>query len=156
MYGAALSLNKNNLMRVLVLFLLFLPGIATAQFWYEMDQSIPVTGEGSLLLKYPWSGGLNAVQINTLDLNHDTKEDLVIFDRMGDLVLTFLQGEGEYVYAPEYEVLFPQGITNWLLLRDFNGDGRKDIFTGDAVGVKVYINKNAARTVINLAAVSLF
>jgi hypothetical protein len=128
-------------MRVLVLFLLFLPGIATAQFWYEMDQSIPVTGEGSLLLKYPWSGGLNAVQINTLDLNHDTKEDLVIFDRMGDLVLTFLQGEGEYVYAPEYEVLFPQGITNWLLLRDFNGDGRKDIFTGDAVGVKVYINK---------------
>jgi hypothetical protein len=107
MYGAALSLNKNNLMRVLVLFLLFLPGVANAQFWYEMDQSIPVTGEGSLLLKYPWSGGLNAVQINTLDLNHDTKEDLVIFERMGDLVLTFLQEEGEYVYAPEYEVLFP-------------------------------------------------
>lgn len=128
-------------MRALAVFLLFLPGIATAQFLYEIDQSIPVTGEGSVTLKYPWGGGLNAAQVNTLDLNHDTKDDLVIFDRMGDLVLTFLQEEGEYVYAPEYEALFPPGITNWLLLRDFNGDGRKDIFTGDALGVKVYLNK---------------
>lgn len=128
-------------MRTLALYLLFLPSFASAQFLYEMDQSIPVVGEGGLLLKYPWSGGLNAVQINTLDLNHDAKEDLVIFERMGDLVLTFLQEDGEYVYAPGYEALFPQGITNWLLLRDFNGDGRKDIFTGDAVGVKVYLNK---------------
>ncbi len=131
-------------MRKWAFFLLFLPGVASAQFLYEIDQSIPVAGEGSLALKYPWSGGLNAVQINTLDLNHDAKEDLVIFERMGDLVLTFLQVEGEYVYAPEYEVLFPQGITNWLLLRDFNGDGRKDIFTGDAMGVKVYLNKTQA------------
>lgn len=131
-------------MRTLAFLLLFLPGFASAQFLYEMDQSIPVTGAGSLALKYPWSGGLNAVQINTLDLNHDAKEDLVIFERMGDHVLTFLQEDGEYVYAPDYEVLFPSGITNWLLLRDFNGDGRKDIFTGDAIGVKVYLNKTQA------------
>lgn len=131
-------------MRTWAFILLLLPGLASAQFLYEMDQSIPVTGAGSISLKYPWAGGLNAVQINTFDLNHDTKEDLVIFERMGDLVLTFLQQDGEYVYAPEYEVLFPQGITNWLLLRDFNGDGRKDIFTGDAVGVKVYLNKTQA------------
>jgi hypothetical protein len=45
---------------------------------------------------------------------------------------------------PSMKFCFPQGITNWLLLRDFNGDGRKDIFTGDAVGVKVYINKTQA------------
>ena len=131
-------------MRALAFFLLFLPGLASAQFLYEIDPSIPVVGAGSLALKYPWSGGLNAGQMNTLDLNHDSKEDLVIFERMGDLVLTFLQEEGEYVYAPEYEVLFPQSITNWLLLRDFNGDGRKDIFTGDAMGVKVYLNKTQA------------
>lgn len=128
-------------MRSWLFFLLFLPGLAGAQFLYEIDQSIPVTGEGMIPLQNPWSGGLNAVQINTLDLNNDAKDDLVIFERMGDLVLTFLQNDGTYVYAPEYEVLFPSGITNWLLLRDFNGDGRKDIFTGDAVGVKVYLNK---------------
>lgn len=131
-------------MRTFAFFMLFMPGLASAQFLYDLDQTIPVTGAGNLALKYPWSGGLNAVQINTLDLNHDAKEDLVIFERMGNLVLTFLQVEGEYVYTPGYEILFPQGITNWLLLRDFNGDGRKDIFTGDAVGVKVYINKTQA------------
>lgn len=131
-------------MRALILLLLFLPGFASAQFLYEMDHSIPVTGAGNVTLKYPWGGGLNAVQINTLDLNHDNKDDLVIFERMGNLVLTFLQEDGEYVYAPEYGILFPEGITNWLLLRDFNGDGLKDIFTGDALGVKVYINKTQA------------
>ncbi|MFN8337230.1 MAG: T9SS type A sorting domain-containing protein [Cyclobacteriaceae bacterium] len=128
-------------MRALGFLLLFLPALASAQFLYELDQSIAVTGEGSVPLKSPWSGGLNAVQVSTMDLNHDAKEDLVIFERMGDLVLTFLQQDGEYVHAPEYEVLFPEGITNWLLIRDFNGDGLKDIFTGDALGVKVYVNK---------------
>lgn len=128
-------------MRALVFLLLFLPVLVRAQFRYELDHTIPVTGENNLPLKFPWSGGLNAVQINTLDLNHDNQQDLVIFERMGDLVLTFLQQSGDYVYAPQYEILFPEGITNWLLLRDFNGDGLKDIFTGDALGVKVYVNK---------------
>ena len=30
--------------------------------------------------------------------------------------------------------------TNWLLLRDANCDGRKDIFTGNNLGIKVYMN----------------
>lgn len=69
-------------MRALSFLLLFLPALASAQFLYELDQSIPVTGEGNVPLKFPWSGGLNAVQISTMDLNHDAKEDLVIFERM--------------------------------------------------------------------------
>ncbi len=128
-------------MRVLAFLLFFSPGFASAQFLYELDYSIPVVTEGNITLKYPWSGGLNTVQINTLDINHDNKEDLVIFDRMGNLVITFLQEDDQYVYAPEYQVFFPTGINNWLLLRDFNGDGRKDIFTGDTFGMKVYVNK---------------
>lgn len=128
-------------MRALALLLLFLPGVACAQFLYELDNSIPVTGPSDVLLKHPWAGGLNAVQVNTMDLNGDALDDLVVFERMGDLVLTFLQKNGEYVHAPEYEILFPEGITNWLLLRDYNNDGLKDIFTGDALGIKVYINK---------------
>lgn len=128
-------------MRALALLLFLFPGVACAQFLYELDTTIPVTGQGSVALKHPWAGGLNAVQVNTMDLNGDALEDLVLFERMGDLVLTFLQQDGEYVHAPEYEILFPEGITNWLLLRDYNNDGLKDIFTGDALGMKVYINK---------------
>lgn len=128
-------------MRALAFFFLLLPGIALAQLRYELDYSIPVTGESSSALKFPWGGGLNSIQVNTMDLNEDGKADLVVFDRMADIILTFIQGEGEYEHAPEYELLFPEGITNWLLLRDFNDDGRKDIFTGDALGVKVFTNK---------------
>jgi FG-GAP-like repeat/FG-GAP repeat len=128
-------------MRALVLFLLLLSSVASAQFRYQLDHSIPVTGESGSSIKFPWGGGLNSAQVNTMDLNEDGEEDLIIFDRMADLVLTFVRDENEYHYAPEYEILFPEGITNWLLLRDFNGDGRKDIFTGDVLGVKVYVNK---------------
>ncbi len=42
--------------------------------------------------------------------------------------------------APDYESLFPSDVLNWILLRDFNCDGQKDIFTGDIFGMKVYKN----------------
>ncbi|HEY9488618.1 MAG TPA: T9SS type A sorting domain-containing protein, partial [Chryseosolibacter sp.] len=34
--------------------------------------------------------------------------------------------------------------TNWLLLRDYNCDGQKDIFTGDVLGIKVFRNVTAS------------
>ncbi len=143
-------------MRVLVIFLLLLSGVASAQFRYQFEHSIPVTGESGSAIKFPWGGGLNSVQVNTMDLNEDGDEDLVIFDRMADIVLTFVRSENEYLYAPEYEILFPDGITNWLLLRDFNGDGRKDIFTGDALGVKVYLNKTQSGGLLTWAQFMFF
>lgn len=88
----------------------------------------------------PWAGGLNATQFNTIDLNADGKDDLAIFDRTAERVITFLQGNSTYHYAPGFEIFFPEGLTNWMLLRDYNGDGRKDIFTGDKLGIKVYTN----------------
>src|SRR5690606_5985857 len=61
-------------------------------------------------------------------------------DRMANKVITFLNEGNTYRYAPEFEELFPDEITNWLLLRDYNCDGRKDIFTGHALGIQVYTN----------------
>jgi hypothetical protein len=48
--------------------------------------------------------------------------------------------DNRFISAPEYEALFPDGIYNWMLLRDYNCDGKKDIFTGDVLGMKVYMN----------------
>lgn len=92
----------------------------------------------------PWAGGLNAAQTNTLDLNGDGHPDLVIFDRTSDRVITFINTNNQYRFAPEYETFFPSEITNWMLLRDYNGDGKKDIFTGDNLGIKVYTNVTPA------------
>ncbi|HTF19250.1 MAG TPA: VCBS repeat-containing protein, partial [Chryseolinea sp.] len=111
-----------------------------AQFTYVLEENIPVSDKEGNPLSMPWAGGINAAHYNTMDLDLDGKDDLVLFDRMADKVITFLNRDNHYVPAPQYESSFPTEITNWLLLRDANCDGRKDIFTGDNLGIKVYIN----------------
>lgn len=127
-------------MRLILLFIFLLPLVVRGQFTYSLDQSVPVRKMDGAAIPMPWAGGLNAVQTNTMDLNGDGRDDLVLFDRMGNKVLTFLRGESSFVYHPEYEIYFPEDILNWVLLRDFNCDGKKDIFTGDNLGIKVYLN----------------
>jgi len=84
-------------------------------------------------LAFPLAGGLNNPQFNAVDLNNDGLEDLHIFDRTGNVQLTFINegrpGEASYRYAPQYVQYFPEGLRDWVLLRDFNGDGAMDIFT---------------------------
>lgn len=128
-------------MRLLqIIIIVLFPLCVRAQFTYVLDESIPVSDLEGNLLAMPWAGGLNAAHYNTMDLNLDGKDDLVLYDRMAGKVLTFLNDNNRYVPAPQYESAFPAEITNWLLLRDANCDGRKDIFTGDNLGIKVYIN----------------
>ncbi|MFM8914492.1 MAG: T9SS type A sorting domain-containing protein [Flammeovirgaceae bacterium] len=120
-----------------VLMLVALKGYA--QFTYSIDHTIPVEANGNILAM-PWAGGLNAAQVNTMDLNGDNKQDLVIFDRTTSQVLTFINQNSQYTYAPEYESQFPSYINQWLLLRDINCDGKKDIFTSDPFGLVAFIN----------------
>ncbi|MEK6780236.1 MAG: T9SS type A sorting domain-containing protein [Bacteroidota bacterium] len=116
-----------------------LPRVLPAQFTYEIDQSIPVEVNEEKLL-FPWAGGLNSAQINTLDLNGDTKPDLAIYDRVAAKIFTFLNENNQWLYHPEYEVLFPEEVSQWMLLRDFNCDGKKDLFTSDPFGIVVFVN----------------
>lgn len=128
------------MIKLLHLLFLVLPISLHAQFTYVLDQSIPVRDIVGNELLMPWAGGLNAAHYNTMDLNGDDKDDLVLFDRTADKIVTFLNQDNQYHYAPEYQTFFPDDITNWLLLRDANCDGKKDIFTGNNLGIKVYTN----------------
>lgn len=82
-------------------------------------------------LRFPLTGGLNSPQFSAVDLNEDGLPDLHIFDRVGNRQLTFLNtgntSDFPYRYAPEYATTFPE-VVNWMLLRDYNGDGIMDIF----------------------------
>lgn len=127
------------MIRAVCFFVLFAPSVVQAQFTYTLDQSIPVRHLKGDALSLAWAGGLNAAQFNTMDLNGDGDEDMVVFDRMANKVITFLDDDNQYLSAPEYENLFPE-LSNWLLLRDYDCDGRKDIFTGDVLGIRVYRN----------------
>ena len=127
------------MIRLLCSLVFFAPLALQAQFTYILDQSIPIRQLSGDELSLAWAGGINAAQFNTMDLNNDGADDLVLFDRMASKVITFISRESTYIPAPEYENLFPE-INNWLLLRDYNCDGKKDIFTGDVLGIRVYRN----------------
>jgi hypothetical protein len=129
------------MLRILLLLLFLTPLITKAQFTYVVDQTVSVKGIDNKPLKFPWAGGLNAAQYNSMDLNEDGADDLVLFDRMANKVITYVNVDNDYHYAPEYENLFPLNINNFLLLRDYNCDGRKDIFTSDPLGIRVYRNE---------------
>ncbi len=126
--------------RILFFLAVFLlPQVLAAQFTYQIDQSIPVEIDGKPL-DLPWAGGLNAAQFNTMDLNGDSKQDLAIYDRGAAKIFTFLNLNNKWEYYPEYESLFPAEVNQWMLLRDFNCDGKKDLFTSDPFGIIVFVN----------------
>ncbi len=123
-----------------LLFLLLATTVAvSAQTVYHFDQSIPVE-INSKTLTMPWAGGLNSAQVNTIDLNQDGKDDLAIFDRPSNKIFTYLYSADQYLYAPDYESYFPSTITSWVLLRDFNCDGKKDLFTKTSLGISIFVN----------------
>ena len=106
------------------------------------NNSIPVIINSDTLLN-PWTGGMNAVQISTIDLNNDQVEDLFIFDKTGNKILTFINNGENYLYEPKYETLFPSELEDWVLLRDFNGDDKKDIFGSVSGGIGVWKNNSS-------------
>lgn len=139
-------------MRILFTFflLIILNSVISQSVNYNFSRydSIPVT-ISSITLKYPWVGGINYSQYSNIDLNFDGKQDLFVFDRTGNKVLTFLySGTGnsiDYTYAPEYELLFPT-MTNWALLVDYNCDNLPDIFTNSPGGIRIYKNTSTGST----------
>lgn len=95
-------------------------------------------------LTNPWAGGLNCPQFSEIDLNNDGFKDLVAFERnFYGVIKTYInqgiEGEASYIHAPEYQLYFPN-MRNWMLLRDFNCDGKEDIFTWVPFGMAVYKN----------------
>ena len=119
----------------LFLFLVFQSPL-TAQSYERLDIPFIV---GGVTLDLALVGGLNSPQFSTVDFNNDGQQDLHVFDRVGDVQLAFVHdgvpGSTNYSYQPELLENFPP-ITNWMLLRDYNGDGIQDIFAySDVIGV---------------------
>ena len=101
-------------------------------------------------LNYPWAGGMNAVQYCEIDLNLDGIKDMLAFDRRGNRPMCFING-GEagaidYQYSPEYADLLPE-LKNWVILADYNMDGKNDIFTYHGPGTMM-VYKNVSDNVL--------
>ena len=59
-------------------------------FSLKQENSVPVINNNDTL-KNPWAGGFNSVQISKIDLNNDQIEDLFVFDKSCNKVITFLR-----------------------------------------------------------------
>ena len=123
----------------LIIFLLVLPIYVEAQLTYTYQNDLMVIEEGDTLSQ-AFTGGFIAPQYSTIDLNLDGVEDLFVFDRASSKMFTFLYLSGDYIYAPQYEALFPGGLKNWVLLRDYNCDGKMDLFTSSLFGMSLFEN----------------
>ena len=124
---------------ILSFLLMSLTLIKSQNFSLVQQNSIQVIVNNDTL-DNPWTGGFNSAQISKIDLNNDQIEDLFVFDRSCDKVITYISSNNKFVYAPEYEKKFPSSLKNWVLLRDYNGDGKKDIFSFVSGGIGVWKN----------------
>lgn len=118
-------MRKSNLLFAILL----APMLMMAQpVTFNLSNKAAFTLNGTDTLSFPYTGGMNAPQFNALDLDGDGVKDMLVFDRAGNKLMTFLFKNGKYTYAPLYESQFPP-LYRWMIVRDYNCDGRPDIFT---------------------------
>lgn len=145
--------------RIIIILAFFSSFLSYAQSYKFYYSNSPKFMNGTDTLKFPFTGGVNAAQFSNIDLNGDGRKDLFVFDRHTSRVLCFLNLPGGYEHAPFYEQKFPI-MQSWALLRDFNGDGKEDIFTevidnrrylpdtlqqvGSRDGVRILVNSGTA------------
>ncbi len=128
-------------MKIFFLSLLFFSSsiLLQAQNLESLDIEVLLNGD---VLAAPFSGGFENPQFSAVDLNEDGLLDLYVFDTSGDVSSTFINSGNQYRYDPSFLEHFPDSLTNYVLLRDFDGDGAMDIFTHSGIlgidAMKVY------------------
>ena len=132
----------------LLLLLLFVNYEVFCQNNFHRDTTV-IVNENGVLFKNAWAGGLNSTQFNDIDLDLDGKKDLIVFDKSGDKILPYLNKNGQFVFAPDYRQSFPD-LHDWVILADYNCDGKNDIYTYSTGGVAIYENTSTTSLSFNL------
>ncbi|WP_215223318.1 FG-GAP-like repeat-containing protein [Echinicola shivajiensis] len=123
-------------------FLIFVFFSSYAQKAYQYSE-MPIQQNGENL-SMPFAGGINAAQVQGMDTNGDGKEELVIWDINSRSIKVFQNYNGQYKELAYMPYFFPQDISGFMVLADYDGDGKKDLFTSTAFGIKAYKNITTA------------
>lgn len=110
-----------------------------AQETYSLKNTLQIAISGESLPS-PFAGGVNSAQIQTIDLTEDGVEEWVIWDINSRQLQVFSKSGDDFEHLPELTYFFPTDISGFLTLVDFDGDGKKDLFTSTALGIKAYQN----------------
>ena len=121
---------------------------------FERNQEVEVK-KNNHSLSYAWAGGANAVYFSQIDLNLDGVTDFIAFEKHGNRILPFVNkgtnANPQFVYMPEYKHRFPD-MHDWVMLKDFNNDGKMDIFTFGLGGIRVFQNVSNQELAFKLVA----
>lgn len=95
-------------------------------------------------LNNPLTGGMENPIISEADINRDGYKDLFIFDFNGKDVVCFLtilhNGQLKRIYEPNFSNFSIFNKTDWVLLRDFNGDGIEDAFVKNSINEQTWLS----------------
>ena len=128
--------------KILVLILLWNATPLFAQKVMELNQAKTIRLKGQVLPN-GFSLGINSAQIQTLDLTGDGKEEWVVWDINSRQLQVFEKKGEQFLVRPELSYFFPSDVSGFLVLADFDRDGKKDLFTSTALGVKAYRNTSS-------------
>ena len=132
----------------LLLFFIFCFSSSFSQMILNRDTNLTIT-ENGVAFSSAFSGGINAGQFSEIDLNLDGTLDLVIFDKSGNKISPFINDNGNYIYVPKYRNNFPKAH-DWMLLADYNCDGKNDIYTYSSGGMAIYENTSTTNLSFSL------
>lgn len=131
------------LIKSIALALFLLSGsTAFSQVKLYRDTIIKVV-QNNNVLNNGWGSGFNSPTFAVIDLNGDSRLDLISFETQTGRLNPFINKGGtqkSYVYAPEYRSRFPMELEGWVRTYDFDGDGDLDVFTYYNAGIRVYRN----------------
>jgi hypothetical protein len=129
-----------------LLFLVLTSSLSAQINFFRNDNYVVLKSNGDTMAN-PWAGGFNYMHISEIDLNLDGINDLFAFDKQDNRIVPFLNSgipnKVSYQHAPEYIQNFPE-LRDWVLLRDYNCDGKMDIFTYYPGGMSVYRNTSTS------------
>lgn len=119
-------------------------------------QNLEVKNTMNTVLKFPWTGGMDACQFGAVDLDMNGVMDLVVFDRRGNRMMCFINesisNEIAYRYAPEYRQYLPECF-DWVVFADYNNDGKTDIFTYSPGWAGMRVFKNTSQSTLQFTSV---
>ncbi|MFM7015618.1 MAG: T9SS type A sorting domain-containing protein [Bacteroidota bacterium] len=129
---------QRRISAILVFLIISYSSIAQSGTHYVLDTSVVVVRNGDSLLM-PMCGGFNSPVFCRIDLNGDSFNDLLVLDRVGNRISTFLFNANavmKYEYAPSYISKIPP-LHDWVSSYDFDCDGDLDLMTyfNNSIGI---------------------